>query len=116
MSAFSFPFLFVRLVWGIMIAVLACVIGWASHLYGVNQNLESYALRYRAIRMELGQSELKIAELDSLFSSEDSNDSIRKLRSRITNYELAIQRQAELRLQQERLNEEQTSLTRQLLH
>ncbi|WP_373726825.1 hypothetical protein [Bacteroides heparinolyticus] len=66
--------------------------------------------------MELGQSELKIAELDSLFSSEDSNDSIRKLRSRITNYELAIQRQAELRLQQERLNEEQTSLTRQLLH
>ncbi|WP_373810949.1 hypothetical protein [Porphyromonas macacae] len=66
--------------------------------------------------MELGQNEPKIAELDSLFSSEDSNDSIRKLRSRITNYELAIQRQAELRLQQERLNEEQTSLTRQLLH
>ncbi|WP_373723083.1 MULTISPECIES: hypothetical protein [Bacteroidales] len=99
-----------------MIVVLVCVIGWVSHLYGVNQNLESYALRYRAIRMELGQNEPKIAELDSLFSSEDSNDSIRKLRSRITNYELAIQRQAELRLQQERLNEEQTSLTRQLLH
>lgn len=88
------------LVWGIMIAVLGCVIGWASHLYGVNQSLESYALRYRAIRMELGQSEPKIAELDSLFSSEDSDDSIRQLRSRVTNYELAIQRQAELQLKQ----------------
>ncbi len=102
------------LVWGIMMAVLACVIGWASHLYGVNQNLESYALRYQAIRMELGYSEPKIAELDSLFSSENSDDSIRKLRSRITNYELAIQRQAELRLQQERLSQEQETLTQQL--
>lgn len=102
------------LVWGIMIAVLGCVIGWASHLYGVNQNLESYALRYRAIRMELGQSEPKIAELDSLFSTEGADDSIHRLRSRITNYELAIQRQAELHLQQQRINEEQEVLTQQL--
>lgn len=104
------------LVWGIMIAVLGCVIGWASHLYGVNQSLESYALRYRAIRMELGQSEPKVAELDSLFSSENSDDSIRRLRSRITNYELAIQRQAELQLQQHRINEEQEALSRRLQH
>lgn len=104
------------LVWGIMIAVLGCVIGWASHLYGVNQSLESYALRYRAIRMEPGQSEPKVAELDSLFSSENSDDSIRRLRSRITNYELAIQRQAELQLQQHRINEEQEALSRRLQH
>ncbi|WP_373841164.1 hypothetical protein [Bacteroides heparinolyticus] len=64
--------------------------------------------------MELGQSEPKITELDSLFSSEDSNDSIRRLRSRITNYELAIQRQAELHLQQQRINEEQEQLQGQL--
>ena len=102
------------LVWGIMIAVFACAIGWASHLYGVNQNLESYALRYRAIRMELGQSEPKIAELDSLFSSEDSDDSIRRLRSRITNYELAIRRQAELQLQQQRITEEQEAILQNL--
>lgn len=103
------------LVWGIMIAVLGCVIGWASHLYGVNQNLESYALRYRTIRMELGQSEPKIAELDSLFSSENSDDSIRRLRSRITSYELAIQRQAELHLQQQRINEEQEAIRQNLI-
>ncbi len=102
------------LVWGIMIAVLGCVIGWASHLYGVNQSLESYALRYRTIRMELGQSEPKIAELDSLFSSENSDDSIRKLRFRVTNYELAIERQAELQLQQRRLTKKQEELSRQM--
>lgn len=102
------------LVWGVIVAVLACVIGWASHLYGVNQNLESYALRYRAIRMELGQSEPKIAELDSLFYSEESDDSIRRLRSRVTNYELAIQRQAELQIQQQRLIQEQEALIQQL--
>lgn len=103
------------LVWGIMIAVFACVIGWASHLYGVNQNLESYALRYRAIRMELGQSEPKIAELDSLFSTEGADDSIRKLRSRVTNYELAIQRQAELQLKQQRLMKEQAEIQKVLV-
>lgn len=103
------------LVWGIMIAVLGCVIGWASHLYGVNQSLESYALRYRAVRMELGQSEPKIAELDSLFSSEDSDDSIRRLRSRITNYELVVERQAELHLQQQRINEEQEAIRQNLI-
>ncbi|KGN75274.1 hypothetical protein HQ40_06320 [Porphyromonas gulae] len=102
------------LVWGIMIAVLGCVIGWASRLYGVNQNLESYALRYRTIRMELGYNEPRIAELDSLFSSENSDDSIRRLRSRITNYELAIQRQAELQLQQRRINEEQEAIHQSL--
>lgn len=103
-------------VWGITIAILACVIGWASHLYGVNQNLKSYAIRYRAIRMELGQSEPKITELDNLFSSEDSDDSIRRLCSRVTNYELAIQRQAELQLRQQQLSEEQEALTQQLKH
>lgn len=99
-----------------MIAALAYVVGWASHLYGVNQSLESYALRYRAIRMELGQSEPKIAELDSLFSSEDSDESIHKLRSRFTNYELALQRQAELLLQQQRITQEQESLSPILQH
>ena len=104
------------LVWGVMIAVLSCIIGWATHLYGVNQALDSHALRYRILRMELGYTQPNIASLDSLFSSEDSSNSIRKLRSRVTNYELAIERQAELYLQQQRLSQEQEALTQQLKH
>lgn len=102
------------LVWGIMIAVSACVIGWAAHLYGVNQTLDSHALRYRILRMELGYTQPNISSLDSLFSAEDSDDSIRKLRSRVTNYELAVERQAKLHLQQQRLNEEQEAISKKL--
>lgn len=103
------------LIWGVMIVVLACIIGWAAHLYAVNQTLDSHALRYRILRMELGYTQPNIASLDSLFSAEDSDDSIRKLRSRVTNYELAIERQAELRLQQQRLAQEQEALSQQQL-
>lgn len=99
------------IVWGVMVAVLACIIGWAADLYGVNQALDSHALRYRILRMEIGYKQPNIASLDSLFSVEDSDDSIRKLRSRATNYELAIQRQAELQFQQQRLSQEQEALT-----
>ena len=104
------------LIWGVMVAVLACVIGWSTYLYGVNQALDSHALRYRILRMELGYTQPNIANLANLFSSEDSSDSIRKLRSRVTNHELAIERQAELQLQQQLLFEEQESLSQQLKH
>lgn len=103
------------LIWGVMIAVLACVIGWAAHLYGVNQTLDSHALRYRILRMELGYTQPNIANLDSLFSAEDSDENIRKLRSRVMNYELAIERQAELHLQHQRLSQEQGAILQNLM-
>ena len=81
-----------------MVAVLSCIIGWSVHLYGVNQALDSHSFRYHILRMELGYTQPNITSLDSLFSAEDSDDSIRKLRSRVTNYELAVERQAELHL------------------
>ena len=75
---------------------------------------ENYTLRYRILRMEQGYNNPTIAHLDSLFSSESTSDTIRELRHQVTNYELAIQRQAELAIQQQRLTEEQTSLSRQI--
>lgn len=89
-------------------------IGWAVYLHNANQTLESYALRYRILRMEQGYNSPTIAQLDSLFSSESSSDSIRQLRHQVTNYELAIQRQAELALQQQRLTEEQELILQNL--
>ena len=92
------------IVWGALVAALAAVIGWAVYLYGTNQNLESYALRYRAP---------SVARLDSLFSAEGEGaaDSLRTLRQRGASYERAVQRQAELQLQQQRLTEEQAALS-----
>lgn len=88
--------------------------GFREYLLNANQTLESYALRYRIIRMEQGYNSPIIAHLDSLFSSEDSSDSIHQLRHQVSNYELAIERQAELHLQQQRLSLEKEALTQQL--
>ncbi|WP_314862197.1 hypothetical protein [Porphyromonas endodontalis] len=102
------------LIWGISIILLACTIGWAVYLRNANQTLESYALRYRIIRMEQGYNSPTIAHLDSLFSSEDSSDSIHQLRHQVSNYELAIQRQAELALRERQLSQEQTEVQKAL--
>ena len=80
-------------------------------LYGVNRNLKRYALRYRVLRMGLGYTQPNIASLDSLFGAEGPDESIRKLRSRVMNYELAVESQAELHLRQQRFNQEQEALT-----
>jgi len=65
--------------------------------------------------MELGYTLPNIALHDSLFSAEGSGDSIRKLRFRVTNYELAVQRQVELHLQQQRLSQEQEAILQNLM-
>lgn len=103
------------LIWGISIILLACTIGWAVYLRNANQTLESYALRYRILRMEQGYNNPTITHLDNLFSSESSSDSIRELRHQVSNYELAIQRQAELALQQQRLTEEHEVILQNLM-
>ena len=103
-------------IWGISIVFLACTIGWAVYLRNANQTLESYALRYRILRMEQGYNNPTIAHLDSLFSYEDPSDSIRQLRHQVTNYELAIQRQAELAIQQQRITQEQVEISMRLNH
>ena len=102
------------LIWGISIILLTCTIGWAVYLRNANQTLESYALRYRIIRMEQGYNSPTIAHLDSLFSSEDSSDSIPQLRHQVSNYELAIERQAELQIKQQQLSKEWAEISMRL--
>lgn len=102
------------LIWGISLVLLACTIGWAVYLRNANQTLENYALRYRILRMEQGYNNPTISHLDSLFSSEGSSDSIRELRHQIINYELAIQRQAELALRERQLSQEQAEVQKAL--
>ena len=102
------------LFWGISIILLTCTIGWAVYLRNANQTLESYALRYRIIRMEQGYNSPTIAHLDSLFSSEDSSDSIHQLRHQVSNYELAVQRQAELQIKQQQLSKEWAEISMRL--
>ena len=104
------------LIWGISIVLIACTIGWAVYLHNANQTLESYALRYRILRMEHSVSNTSFARLDSIFENHHSNEAIATLEQRVINHEKAVQRQAELAIQQQRLTEEQTSLSHQLQH
>ena len=104
------------LIWGISIVLIACTIGWAVYLHSANQTLESYALRYRILRMEHSVSNSSFAQLDSIFETHRSNEAIATLEQRVINHEKAVQRQAELAIQQQRLTEEQTSLSHQLQH
>lgn len=104
------------LIWGISLVLLACTIGWAVYLRNANQTHESYALRYRILRMEHSVSNTSFAQLDSIFETHRSNEAIATLEQRVINHEKAVQRQAELAIQQQRLTEEQTSLSHQLQH
>lgn len=104
------------LIWGIFIVLIACTIGWTVYLHNANQSLESYALRYRILRMEHSVSNTTFAQLDSIFETHHSEAQIKQLKERVINYELAVKRQAELAIQQQRLSEEQTSLSLQLQH
>lgn len=104
------------LICGISIVLIACTIGWAVYLHNANQTLESYALRYRILRMEHSVSNPAFAQLDSIFETHRSNEAIATLEKRVINHEKAVQRQAELAIQQQRLTEEQTSLSHQLQH
>lgn len=100
------------LIWGIFIVLIACTIGWAVYLHNANQSLESYALRYRILRMEHSVSDDSFSQLDSIFETHRSNEAIATIEQRVINYEAAVRRQAELAIQQQRLTEEWEELSR----
>ena len=66
--------------------------------------------------MEHSVSTPAFAQLDSIFETNRSNEAIATLEQRVINHEKAVQRQAELAIQQQRLTEEQTLLSHQLQH
>ena len=102
------------LIWGISIVLIACTIGWAVYLHNANQALESYALRYRILRMEHSVSNSSFAQLDSIFETHRSNEAIATLEQRVINYEAAVRRQVELAIQQQLITAEQAELQQQL--
>lgn len=102
------------LIWGIFIVLIACTIGWAVYLHNANQSLESYALRYRILRMEHSVSDDSFSQLDSVFETHRSNEAIATLEQRVINYEAAVRRQAELLHRQQELSAEREKVQHQL--
>ena len=78
------------------------------------QTASDYDLRYRYLRMQGKATASDFAQLDSLFVSHRNPKLIQQLEQKVIDYENALKRQAELLLQQKRIQQEQGELKKRL--
>ena len=78
------------------------------------QTASDYDLRYRYLRMQDKATKKDFDYLDSIFITHRNPKAIQQMQQKVIDYEQAMQRQAELLLQQERIKQEQRKLKRQL--
>ena len=74
------------------------------------QIASDYDLRYRYLRMQGKATSKDFMHLDSIFITHRNPKAIHLLTKKVIDYEQALQRQAELLLQQKRIKEEQEEL------
>ena len=74
-----------------------------------------YDLRYHYLRMQGKATASDFAHLDSMFVSHRNPQGIHLLEQKVIDYEQALQRQAELLMEQRRIKEEQKKIQRHLL-
>ena len=102
-----------------MLLLLVCGLVMVSCWFfgmGANklQTASDYDLRYRYLRMKGKASTLDFAHLDSIFITHRNPKAILQLEQKVVDYEQALQRQAELIEQQERIKGEQVQLKKRL--
>ena len=78
------------------------------------QIASDYDLRYHYLRMKGKATTLDFAHLDSIFIMYRNPKAIQQMQQKVIDYEQALQRQAELLLQQKRITEEQGELKKHL--
>ena len=78
------------------------------------QTASDYDLRYRYLRMQGKATGKDFVHLDSLFVTHRNPKSIHLLEQKVINYEQALQRQAELLMEQKRIQQEQGELKKRL--
>ena len=102
-----------------MLLLLVCGLVMISCWFfsmGANQlqTAFDYDLRYRYLRMQGKATQKDFDYLDSIFIMHRNPKAIQQMQQKVIDYEQALQRQAELLLQQERIKQEQRKLKRQL--
>ena len=78
------------------------------------ETASDYDLRYRYLRMQGKATATDFAHLDSMFVSHRNPQAIHQLEQKVINYEQALQRQAELLIEQKRIQQEQGELKKRL--
>ena len=99
--------------------LLVCGLVMVSYWFfgmGANklQTASDYDLRYRYLRMKGKASTVDFAHLDSIFITHRNHKAILQLEQKVVDYEQALQRQAELVLQQDKIKQEQRELKKHL--
>ena len=78
------------------------------------QTASDYDLRYRYLRMQGKATSKDFVHLDSVFITNRNPNAILQMQQKVIDYEQALQRQAELIEQQERIKGEQVQLKKRL--
>ena len=78
------------------------------------QTASDYDLRYRYLRMQGKATASDFTHLDSIFLTHRNLKAIQQLKQKVVDYEQALQRQAELLLQQDKIKQEQRELKKHL--
>lgn len=78
------------------------------------QTASDYDLRYRYLRMQGKATTLDFAHLDSVFITHRNPNAIQQMQQKVIDYEQALQRQAELLLQEDKIKQEQRELKKHL--
>lgn len=102
-----------------MLLLLVCGLVMVSCWFfgmGANklQTASDFDLRYRYLRMQGKATASDFAHLDSIFIAHRNSKAIQQMQQKVVDYEQALQRQAELLLQQKRIKEEQAGLQKHL--
>ena len=102
-----------------MLLLLVCGLVMVScRFFGMGANklqtASDYDLRYRYLRMKGKASTVDFAHLDSIFITHRNHKAILQLEQKVVDYEQALQRQAELVLQQDKIKQEQRELKKHL--
>ena len=102
-----------------MLLLLVCGLVMVSCWFfamGVNklQTASDYDLRYRYLRMQGKATASDFTHLDSIFVTHRNRKAIQQMQKKVVDYEQALQRQAELVLQQDKIKQEQRELKKHL--
>ena len=102
-----------------MLLLLVCGLVMVSCWFfamGANklQTASDYDLCYRYLRMQGKATSKDFAYLDSIFITHRNSKAIQQMQQKVVDYEQALQRQAELLLQQDKIKQEQRELKEHL--
>ncbi len=102
-----------------MLLLLVCGLVMVSYwFFGMGasklQTASDFDLRYRYLRMQGKATTLDFAHLDSVFITNRNPNAIQQMQQKVVDYEQALQRQAELLLQEDKIKQEQRELKKHL--